>query len=309
MPPLGGWVSWAYAALWWLLLAAALAATRRSRSRASGTAPTAFRCSAPGSTTAATAGRGWLCSTSARRRRGGRGSTAATGSSRSTTARRRGARRVIDTADGEPVTLRLAEPGGAIRDVSLPLGAEHVGEALGRAGFGARFMAGWTLTVILLANLLGIAASVLLFRGDRSNPVAALLALIPLAAATAAIAACRRASCRRSSSVDRDAAADRFARLSRRPFRDPDERRPARRQPALGPGRFLGSRSCTARARSCCSRRAAFAAIPRLKRTAAADQRQQLRWAMLGFGGTRGRRARPARLQPAPICRATTSGT
>ena len=27
VPPLGGWVAWAYAGLWWLLLGAALAAT------------------------------------------------------------------------------------------------------------------------------------------------------------------------------------------------------------------------------------------------------------------------------------------
>ena len=286
VPPLGGWVSWAYAGLWWLLLAAALAATVASALESEWDGPYRVPLLRAGINYSRDGGPGLVVFdvSSAQARRagldGGDRIVAINGMGVD-----QGLDSVIDTPDGEPVALRLAEPGGAIRDVSLTLGAEHVEEALGSAGFGARFMAGWTLTMIVLSNLLGIAASILLFRGDRANPVAALLAIIPLTAAATSWPGLPLSVVTPVYSVT-------STLLPIAVLAFPDGRFATRMSIALLAACLLwapvawwnailhGQGTLVLLAAS------GFAAIPRLRRTPAADQRQQLRWAMLGFGGT-----------------------
>lgn len=285
VPPIGGWVSWVYAGLWWLLLAAALAATVASALESEWDGPYRIPLLRAGINYTRDGGPGLVVFdvSSAQARQAG-----IDGGDRIVAINDMGVDpgldSVIDAADGDTVALRLAEPGGAARDVSLTLRAEHVDEALVSAGFSARFMAGWTLTIILLANLLGIAAAVLLFRGDRSNPVAALLALIPLVIAAAGWSGLSVAVATPIVSV-----ATILLPIAVLAF--PDGRFATRTSIVLLAANLFwapvawwnpilhGQGTLALLAASC------FATIPRLRRTPAIDQRQQLRWAMLGFGG------------------------
>lgn len=184
VPPLGGWALRVYTALWWLLLAAALAATVLIALASAWDGPERIPLLRAGINYTRDGGPGLVVfdvSSPQARAAGVDGGDRIVAINDAPVDE--GLDSVVDGADGETIVLRLAEPGTGPRDVSLTLGAGHVEESLRSAGFSARFMAGWTLTILVLGNLLGIAASILLFRGDRGNPVAALLALIPLVAA------------------------------------------------------------------------------------------------------------------------------
>lgn len=287
VPPLGGWVSWAYAGLWWLLLGAALAATVATAIESEWDGPYRLPLLRAGINYTRDGGPGLVVfdvSSAQARQAGIDGGDRIVGINNADTVDQ-GLDGVIDTPDGEGVDLLLQEPGARPRTVTLGLGPEHVAESLGSAGFSPRFMAGWTLIVIVLSNLLGIAASILLFRGDRSNPVAALLALIPLAGAAAGWSGLPL-------SVVTPVYAVTSTLLPIAVLAFPDGRFATRISLILLAACLLwtpvawwnpilhGQGTLVLLAAS------GFAAIPRLRRTPAADQRQQLRWAMLGFGGS-----------------------
>ena len=183
------------------------------------------------------------------------------------------------------VLLRLAEPGAAARDVNLAASAAHVEEALESAGFSATFMAGWTLGVLLFASLFGIGASILLFRGDRSNPVAALLALLPLASATVQYSLLPIAIVNLTVTVS-------LVLLPITLLAFPDGRFPNRISLALLGANLLWAVMAWwdpilhSQGALVLLAASATAVVLRLRRTASADQRQQLRWAMLGFAGS-----------------------
>ena len=286
VPPLGGWVSWVYAGLWWLLLGAALAATAAAALESEWDGPYRVPLLRAGINYTRDSGPGLVVFdvSSAQARRAG-----IEGGDRivaiNDMAVDEGLDAVIDTPDGGSVALGLEEPGAPARTVTLALGPEHVGEALHSAGFGAAFMAGWTLAVILLGNLLGILASILLFRGDRANPVAALLALIPLVTAAAGWSGLPTA-------VSTPILGATLVLLPIALLAFPDGRFATRTSLVLLAANLLWApmawwapmtHSQGALALLAAS---ALAAIPRLRRTAALDQRQQLRWAMLGFAGS-----------------------
>ena len=192
---------------------------------------------------------------------------------------------VVEAAEGETITLRLAEPVGVTRDVVVAVGAEHVAESLASAGFSARFMAGWTFTILVLGNLLGIAASVLLFRGDRTNPVGALLALIPLVGAIGSYSGLPVAA-----AVPMLSATAVLLPIALLAF--PDGRFATRISLALLAVNLLWALAffwdpyLHSQGTLVLLAASAFATIPRLRRTAAQEQRQQLRWAMLGLAGS-----------------------
>lgn len=286
MPPLRGWGLRGYEGLWWLLLAAAAAATVMAALESEWDGPYRVPLLRAGINYTRDGGPGLVVFdvSSAQARQAG-----IEGGDRIVAINDlpvdAGLDSIIDSAEGDPVALRLAEPGRTPRDVTLTLGGEHVAAALAGAGFSAGFMAGWTLAVILLANLLGITAAVLLFRGDRSNPVAALLALIPLATAAAGWSGL-------PTYVATPFLGLTLVLLPVALLAFPDGRFATRTSLALLAINFLwapvlwwnaGLHSQGALALLAAS---ALATVPRLRRTAALDQRQQLRWAMLGFAGS-----------------------
>ncbi|MGQ0661534.1 hypothetical protein [Sphingosinicella sp.] len=287
VPPLGGWALRVYAVLWWLLLAAALATTVLIALASAWDGPERIPLLRAGINYTRDGTPGLVVfdvSSLQARRAGVDGGDRIVAINDSATVDE-GLDAVVDGADGDVMVLRLAEPGGQLRDVPVTLGPAHVEEALRSAGFSASFMAGWTFAILVLGNLLGILASILLFRGDRSNPVAALLALIPLATAVGGYGELPVAASVAILSVT-------ALLLPMALLAFPDGRFATRTSIVLLGLNLLwalayfwdpylyGQGVLVLLAAS------ALATIPRLRRTAATDQRQQLRWAMLGFAGS-----------------------
>lgn len=286
VPPLGGWVSWAYAGLWWLLLAAALAATVAAALESEWDGPYRVPLLRAGINYTRDDGPGLVVfdvSSAQARQAGIEGGDRIVAINE--TGVDEGLDAVIDARDGESVALTLQEPGAPPRTVTLALDAEHVDEALRSAGFGATFMAGWTLAVIVLGNLLGIIASILLFRGDRTNPVAALLALLPLVTAAAGWSGLPTA-------ISTPILGATLVLLPTALLAFPDGRFATRTSLVLLAANLLWaplawwSPMTHSQGALALLAASALATLPRLRRTAALDQRQQLRWAMLGFAGS-----------------------
>lgn len=286
VPPLRGWGLRVYEGLWWLLLAAALTATVLIALASAWDGPTRMPLLRAGINYTRDGGPGLVVfdvsSTQARE-------AGVDGGDRIVAINDgdvdEGLDAVVEAGEGETVTLRLAEPGGGTRDVTLSLGAGHVAEALASAGFSAGFMAGWTFAIVVLGNVLGIAASILLFRGDRTNPVAAVLALVPLGGAIAGYPSLPVEAVIAIMNV-----VGVLLPIALLAF--PDGRLATRTSIALlfitllwglvsfwDPFLYASGILLLLAA-------SALATVPRLRRTAALDQRQQLRWAMLGFTGS-----------------------
>jgi hypothetical protein len=286
VPPLGGWTLRLYEGLWWLLLAAALTATVLIALASAWDGPSRIPLLRAGINYTRDGGPGLVVFdvSSAQALEAG-----IDGGDRIVAINHgdvdEGLDAVVEAAEGETVTLRLAEPGGVTRDVTVAVGAEHVAESLASAGFSARFMAGWTFAILVLGNLLGIAASVLLFRGDRTNPVGALLALIPLIGAIGSYSGLPVAV-----AIPMLSAAAVLLPIALLAF--PDGRFATRTSIALLIANLLWAFAyfwdpyLHSQGTLVLLAASAFATIPRLRRTVVQEQRQQLRWAMLGLAGS-----------------------
>ena len=181
VPPLRGRVLTAYSVLWWLLFAAAVAVTGLTVAHSEWDGPNRMpllraginytRDTAPGlvvfdATTVAARQAGLV--------RGDRIVAIADGDPDA------GLDRASESVDGTMLDFRIRAASGAERTVALPLSDANVEETLRYSGFTGRWMAGWTLVMLLGSTLLTVAASFLLFRKQRTNPVAATLSLVPL---------------------------------------------------------------------------------------------------------------------------------
>jgi len=90
---------------------------------------------------------------------------------------------VVDATDRAPVQITLQHPNGTTQSVTLTAGPAEVASALRVAGLSAPLMQGWTRVILGLGAAIALIAATLLYR-QRQNPVAALLAISALIPAT-----------------------------------------------------------------------------------------------------------------------------
>lgn len=88
---------------------------------------------------------------------------------------------VVDARDGTAIPMTLQRTDGTMRQVTLTARSAEVAGALQVAGLSAPLMAWWTRLILALGAAIVLIAAVLLHR-QRENPVAALLAMTSLIA-------------------------------------------------------------------------------------------------------------------------------
>jgi hypothetical protein len=90
---------------------------------------------------------------------------------------------VVDAPDGTPIALTVQHDDGSRRRIVLEAGPSEVAGALTSVGLSAPLMGGWTRMILGLGAVIALVASALLYR-QRRNSVAALLAIAALIPAT-----------------------------------------------------------------------------------------------------------------------------
>ena len=91
-----------------------------------------------------------------------------------------GLNKIIDEEDGSAFRLTVQTQSGTKRDVVLRTAPKEVESSLNFAGFTGAFLRWWTMGVGLVSGSIMIIAAIQLFRKQRQNPCAAVLAVVPL---------------------------------------------------------------------------------------------------------------------------------
>jgi hypothetical protein len=86
---------------------------------------------------------------------------------------------VVDATEGMAIALAVQHRDGSRQHMAIRAGAAEVAGALTTVGLSARLMGGWTRMILGLGAVIALIVSALLYR-QRRNPVAALLALAAL---------------------------------------------------------------------------------------------------------------------------------
>lgn len=184
LPTLGGWGLRIYTALWCALFAVSLVATAVAAKRSVWSGPVVVPTLALGFNYAPTAAGRTISEVAGRDARAaglvpGTRLLAIAGPGEMDD----NLQALSDLPDGAPVTITVEPPNGPARQVVLHAGRANVASSVRQAGFSLRALDIASVVVLLVPTLLTMAASLFLFVRQRRNPVAALLALLPLTVA------------------------------------------------------------------------------------------------------------------------------
>lgn len=190
---------------------------------------------------------------------------------------------VVDAADGTAVRLTLRRRDGTTLRLTLTAGPAEVAGALTGVGLSAPLMQWWTRVILGLGAAIALVAATLLTR-RRQNPVAALLAvsaLIPVATPTGIVGY--------DAALTASAVSVALTNMAVLAFPDGRFATRAARMLVVGNLLWLGvfflSPNIHAQGIYPSMALSALAVVARYRRSGPTTDRQQIRWAALGFAG------------------------